>query len=221
MAAVLELLLADARTPTGAYAHSGGLEAALDGGAINAGEIPTFIAARLATVGFCEAAIAARACLAACVGQLLELELEWAARTPSPALRRAGRQLGRGFLRTAVSCWPDDSLLAGYHQRSELTPRPVVQGAVAHAAGLRATQAARLQLYDDAATVAAAAVKLVALDAARASSWLVGLADEIDRLAVAAASAQADGASLPSTATPLLDARALTHGATDGRLFAS
>ena len=209
---VLELLLADGRTPSGGHAHSGGLEAALAAGLE---DVPGFIRARLHTVGRCQAALAAAAAGAADLPALLLLDGEAAARTPVPAIRAADRQLGRGLLRTAAALWPHDTLLGAYRAESELTPRAVALGAVCRAAGLDAVAAARLSLYEDAAAVAAAAVKLTPLDAAQASGWVADLAGEIEALAVASPGP------LPSTATPLLDLRALAFAARDGRLFAS
>jgi urease accessory protein len=107
--------------------------------------------------------------------------------------------------------------VTAYRVASGSTPRPVALGAIARAGGLAPRAAARLSLYDDAATVAAAAVKLLPLDAAVASGWLVALAGELDALA----GAELAGGSPPSTSTPLLDRRALAHARGDGRLFAS
>jgi urease accessory protein len=216
MSPVLELLLADSRTPSGGYAHSGGLEAAVGEGLAVSG-VPAFVQARLLTVGRVEAAIAALAAEAATLDALLDLDQELAARTPAEPLRRASRQLGLGLLRTACSWWPEDRLLASYHTTSVLTPRPVALGAIARCAGLSALAAARLCLYDDAATVAAAAVKLLPLDAAQASGWLVALAEQIEELAGAAAA----GGLPPGAATPLLDRRAMLHDASRRRLFVS
>ncbi|HWF49972.1 MAG TPA: urease accessory UreF family protein [Solirubrobacteraceae bacterium] len=215
---VLELVLADARTPSGGHAHSGGLEAALQGG-LAPGEVAGFLRARLRTVGRCEAALAFRAAAATTLDELLALDLEAVARTPAEPLRRATRQLGRGLLRTAATWWPDDELLAGYRVASEATPRPVALGAIARAGGVSPSAAARLSLYDDAATVAAAAVKLLPLDAAVASGWLVALGGEIE--ALAASLEGGPEAAVPSTSTPLLDRRALVHAGEERRLFAS
>ncbi len=216
MSAVVELLLADGRTPTGGYAHSGGLEAAVSAG-LGAHGVPAFIRARLHTVGRCQAAVAAAAAGAGGLAGLLALDGEAAARTPVPAVRAADRRLGLGLLRTAAALWPEDRLLAAYRAASALTPRAVALGAVCRAAGLGALAAARLSLYEDAAGVAAAAVKLLPLDGAAASGWVAGLAGEIEALAGEAAA----GGWLPSTATPLLDRRALAHASADRRLFAS
>jgi urease accessory protein len=217
---VLDLVLADARTPSGSFAASGGLEAAVRAG-LAATEVPRFIRARLRTVGVCEASLAVAALGCGSVEGLLALDLEPAARTPAEPLRRVSAQLGRGLLRTASMWFPDHAVLAGYRSRSVLTPRPVVLGAVARAAGgVDPLALARVSLYEDAATVASAAVKLLPLDAAVTSAWVVALAAEIGALAATAVAAAAVG-DLPSTATPLLDERAMEFATTDRRLFVS
>jgi urease accessory protein len=217
-AAVLELLLADGRTPSGGYAHSGGLEAALAAG-LTASEVPAFARARLHTLGRCQAALAALAAACPTLDGLLELDREALARVPVPGLRAADRRLGQGLLRTARTLFPDHQLLGDYARESSSTPRAVALGAVARAGGMEPRQAARLSLYEDAAGVAAAAVKLTALDAARASAWVAALAAEIEELAELACAVVLE--TLPSPATPLLDRRAALHQASPGRLFAS
>jgi urease accessory protein len=226
MTGVLELMLADARTPSGGYAHSAGLEPLVSGG-LRATEIPAFIRARLRTVGFVEASFAAAACACPSVSGLLALDQELAARTPAEPLRRASRGLGRGLLRTGEIWFPEGSLLAEYRRLSSLSPRPICVGVLAGTGGLAPAAAARASLYDDAATVAAAAVKLLPLDAAVASGWVLALRGEIESLALIAATAgeglaeNGGFADLPSTATPRFDLRAMTHANTERRLFVS
>lgn len=216
VASVIELMLADSRTPTGGYAHSAGLEAAVgEGLAID--EIPGFMRARLRTVAFVEAAIAAAGTAAPDADGLLDLDIEWAARTPAAPLRTAARQLGLALLRVARTWWPDNALIGEYERRSGLFPRPVVLGAVARVAGIDAAGAARLSLYEDAAGVIAAAVKLLPVDTAVVSSMLAGMAGELEELAVRAAATALEA----STSTPLLEIRALTHANQQRRLFAS
>lgn len=233
-AAVLSLLLADSRTPAGGYAHSAGLEPAVAAG-LSAAEVPAFLAARLKTVAFVEAAFAAAACAHARrrsplsgvkrdgLAALLALDDELAARMPSAPQRSGARQLGRGLLRLGRRLWPGDSDLRAYAQESAWTPRPVAFGCVAHAAGLDPLATARLSLYEDAAGVAAAAVKLLPLDPAEATAWVAGSAQRIDALAPeaaqAASAAHAAAPDLPATATPLLDLRSLDHERLPGRLF--
>ena len=214
---VLDLMLADGRTPTGGYAHSGGLESML-AGCGPASDVPRFIAARLATVASVDAALAVAGLAAESVDRLLELDLEWAARTPAEPLRRAASSLGRGLLRSSAVWFGPQPLLDGYRAASELTPRPVALGAGARVGGLTPVAVARASLYDDAASVAAAAVKLMALDAAVACGWVLALGPQIDAVAAEAAR---DAAQIPSTSTPLLDRRAINHANTERRLFAS
>jgi len=52
----LMLLLADSRFPAGGYAHSGGLEAAVEDG-LGAGEVQAFVRGRLVGVAAAEAAL--------------------------------------------------------------------------------------------------------------------------------------------------------------------
>ncbi len=208
----LELLLADGRTPTGGFAHSGGLEAA----GLTAREVPHFIRARLRTVGLIDAAVAARA---AAGDDPRELDDAWAARTPVPAVRDAGRRLGRALLRLSLRLWPDTAL-EPYAAVSALTPRPVVLGLAGSAAGMEPLAVARLSLYDDAATVVSAAPKLLAVDALDATAWLAGVAPLIDALAARAA-AIGPTDPLPAPSTPLLDRRAFAHNLEERRLFVS
>ena len=215
MIAAAALLLADSRTPTGSYAHSGGLERAIAEG-LTADRVPEFIYGRLQTVGFTEAAFTAAAVNAGAT-RLGELDHEYAARTPSPALRAAASALGRSILRTGAQLFPSARGLTHYRETSTTTPRPIALGVVAAAAGLDPQTAALVALHDDAAMVASAAVKLVAVDAGAAAAWVATLGAEIARLARLAA----DAPQLPSVAAPLIELRSLAHAHDQRRLFAS
>jgi urease accessory protein len=206
---MLALLLADGRTPTGGHAHSGGLEPALADGPL---DVPAFIAARLETVARVEATAAALASRARTLDALRALEAELAARTPSAAARETARRLGLALLRTARTLFPDDPLLAAY-----AGPRPLVLGVAGAAARLSPLDIARLSLYEDAATVAAAAPKLLAVDAADASGWVAAVAPRVEALAAEAAAAT----ELSAATAPLLDLRAERHAHDTRRLFAS
>lgn len=202
---MLDLLLSDGRTPTGGFAHSGGVEAAR----VPLGDVPAFLRGRLQTVGLIDAATA----VAASRGQdPLALDVAWAARTPAPPLRDAARRQGRSLIRLANAVFP--GALDAYAAASSLTPRPVVLGLLARPAGLDAMRVAQLCLYDDAATCCAAVPKLYAIDALDVTGWLVALAPLIEQLAERAG----DG-DLPAPATPLLDLRALSHLDDSRRLF--
>ncbi|MGW5123760.1 urease accessory protein UreF [Streptomyces sp. NPDC004069] len=232
------LLLADGRFPSGGHAHSGGLEAAaaLDG-VRDLAALEEFLRGRLATTGVVTAAFTAAACAAfggtdrrgpdtdaalEALETLETLDHEFAARTPSPALRTASRRLGRQLLRAARTIWPHprlDELSAaprhGPHQ-------PVALGAVAAAAGLGPDAAALAAAHDAVLTPATAAVRLLGLDPFAVHAAVARLGPRIAAVAAEAADhAHTAPAALPSRAGPLLDIRAEHHAAWEVRLFAS
>jgi urease accessory protein len=205
---MLDLMLADARTPTGGFAHSGGIEPAR----LALAEIPAFVGGRLATVGLIDAAVAAAGAAGA---DAIMLEAEWAARTPAEPLRRAAGRQGQALLRLSRHLWP--GALDAYASASGATPRPVVLGLLGRLGGLDPEVVARLCLYDDAATCYAAVPKLYAIDAAEVARWLADLAPSIARLTAAAVAAPVGA--LPAASAPLLDVRAVAHAADPRRLF--
>ena len=103
------LTLADSRLPAGGHAHSGGVEQAIASGVVR--DVPSlaaFLGRRLRTAGAVAAGLAAAAC-GADVAALACLDAEADARTPSPALRAASRQQGRGLVRIGRRAWPAGS----------------------------------------------------------------------------------------------------------------
>lgn len=221
-AAILAMLLADSRFPAGTYAHSLGLEqAVLDGLTVEG--VPAFAAARMRLVADPEARLslaARRAAAAADLDGLAALDREHAARCPSPVLRERARRLGAQLLRTADTVWPD-GVSARYRRASSTTPRPIALGVVAAAAALDDERLAALALYEDVATVTAAAVKLLPLDAARAARWVAELAGEIAERAHAVAADRRPPAYRPAPAAVALELGAHAHEQRRERLFAS
>jgi urease accessory protein len=220
---VAALLLSDARTPTGSYAQSGGLEPAIADG-LPVGAVPDFIRGRLHTLALTEATLACAAARNAADGDLealLRLDGEALARCPSQQLRAASAALGRSILRTGAQVFAADAeLITAYRAASASTPRPVAFGVVAAAARLDPIEVAIVALYDDAATVAAAAVKLLALDSGTATGWVAAAAAEIHALARRAAAAAAAGDLLAYSA-PMIEQRSLSHASDQRRLFAT
>lgn len=225
MASVLSMLLGDGRFPAGSYAHSLGLEQAIADG-LEAEAVSDFIAARLRLVAEPEARIAVAARRGARsdgVEGALAVDEEFAARCPSPVLRESARRLGGALLRSAAAVWPaaDAALIERYRHASPTTPRPVALGVVAAATGLADEQLAALALYDDAATVASAALKLLPLDPADASRWVAELRRWIE---AAARTVAADGRPLaeqPAPAAIGLELAAAVHHDRRERLFVS
>jgi urease accessory protein len=203
----LMLLLADSRFPAGGYAHSLGLEEAVNGG-LRADDVPAFAAARqrLVAEGDARVAVAARR------GED-GVEEEWCARCPSPVLRDVSYRLGSQLLRSAAVIWPE---LA-----PRRTPRPVALGEVARTADLDDEATALLSLYDDAATVTSAALKLLPLDPAVTTRWLAELTPAMQLAARAIAADTRPLAEQPAPAAVALELAAAVHVQQRERLFAS
>jgi urease accessory protein len=200
---MLQLLLADSRFPSGAYAHSLGLEQAVADGLT---DVPAFMAARLRLVAESDARFAVEARRGNVQAE------EWAARCPSAVLREASHRLGRQLLRSAAVVFgvaPAD------------LPRPIALGVVAAAAGLSDVETAELALYDDASTVASAALKLLPLDPAVTARWVAELAPRMELAARAIAADATPLEDLPAPAAVALELAAPVHQRTRERLFAS
>ncbi|WP_341359386.1 urease accessory UreF family protein [Georgenia sp. M64] len=212
---LLLAMLADARLPSGAHTQSAGLEPALRAGMPPA-QVPAYLAARLRTVVLVEAgaAVVARHVTLA-GGDLAVVETAWAARTPSAALRSASRRLGRGYLRLADRLWPVPEA-----PRPPRPSRPVALGLLAARSGLGATDTARLVGYDDAQTVAAAALKLAPVDPVDATAWVLAAHPLIEELAGRVADLTAPH-EIPATGAPLVELWAEIHDTTTERLFSA
>jgi urease accessory protein len=238
--AVACLLLADSRFPAGSYAHSLGLEQAVSEGLHIDGVAP-FIGARLRLVAASEAALSVAARRAAAGtsaggangpsgarralrdddgGALAELDDEHAARCPSPVLRDVARRLGSQLLRSSATAWPS-ATIDRYRAESATTPRPVALGVVGAAAGLSDLEVAMVALYDDAATVACAALKLLGLDPAQTARWLAELAPRIGTVAREIADDPRPVAQQSAPAAVGLELAASRHADRTERLFVS
>jgi urease accessory protein len=212
------LLLADGRSPTGGYAHSGGVEAAVDGGWVTgADDLAAFLSGRLTTVGRVAAGLAAAAAGAGV--DLVRLDAEADARTPAPAAREASRAQGRALLRMVAVAWPDPRYAElGRHPHAAL-----VLGVAASAAGGSAADAAALAATNAVTGPASAAVRLLGLDPLAVTALLARLAPAVDRVAADAACSGELPDGLPDDAAPHLDVLAEIHRAPSlrARMFAS
>jgi urease accessory protein len=221
------LLLGDGRLPTGAHAHSFGLEAAVGRGLVaDVGDLVAWAIGCLHTVWTLEAAAAVLAHGVATAapddaGRWTALDAELAARTTSAPGRRTSRTLGRQLLRTGRAAWPGVALetVAGVHPDGPL--QPLALGAVVATAGVERDAVALLSLHHALQGVSTAAVRLLGLDPYAVTAACVGLAPALDAVAAAATTAGPDPADLPAGGAPLLDVHLHTHAATERRLFAS
>lgn len=214
------LVLADGRFPAGTHAHSGGAEAAVRAGRIvDSATLADFCRGRLHTAGLVAAGLAAAA-----AGGHDPLDLDEAAdaRTPSPALRRTSRRLGRQLMRAGRAAWPSATLDDLAQARPGGAHQPVVLGLVARAAGVTPLDAAHAAAYDAVSTPATAAVRLLGLDPFEAAAVLARLAPSVTGIAGEGARAAHGGIdAIPAAAAPLLEITAEDHATWPVRLFAS
>ena len=221
------MLLADARLPTGAHTQSAGLEPAIRAG-LPAASIPEYLRARLRTVTTVEAgaAVVARSrtltSTTDLASDLAEVDRAWRARTVSPAMRETAALLGRGYARLLARMWPAAPAVAALATLVGTcrggTSRAVVLGVAAALAGLSAGQLVRLIGYEEAQTVAAAALKLQPLDPMDATGWVIEAQPEIERM-VDELSSITDVADIPAVGAPLIEQWAEIHATTTQRLF--
>lgn len=208
----LALLLADARLPVAGHTQSAGLEPALGAGPV---DVPAYVALRLRTVTRTEAATAVVARAAVLAGDSLDpVQDAWAARTPSAAMRRTSRGLGRALVRLAPR-------LVGEVSTLPIEPsRPVVLGMLAAVGGMGARATARVVGYDDIQTVVAAALKLTPLDPAEATGWVVGAFGDLDALVADVADLTRPD-QIPARNAPVIEDHAERHAHTTRRLFSA
>jgi len=188
-----------------------------------AASLEAFCRGRLHTAGLVSAALAAAAVLGV---DPVALDAAADARTPSPALRVAGRKLGRQLMRAARAAWPSGELDALAREFPKGAHQSVVLGVAARAAGLEAVDAAYCAAYESVSGPASATVRLLSLDPFDATGVLARLAPEVDRVADRAVEAARrvvdDGVdAVPAASAPLLEISAEVHAAWAVRLFAS
>ena len=216
------LLLADSRFPTGAHAHSAGVEASHARGDVTSiADLEAFLEGRLLTTAPVDAAFAAAANRGRAADRQLDQEL--AIRTPSPRLRSISRTLGRQLLRPAERAWPSHRYdeLRVIHRDGPM--QPIALGVVAAAAGLSPVDAALCSLHHLVGAITTAAVRLMGLDPFEVHALAARFAPRLDGLAAQAADQAANRApgDLPSTTSVLGDILAQHHATWEVRLFAS
>ncbi|SDO50957.1 urease accessory protein [Nakamurella panacisegetis] len=219
-AELMLMLLSDARLPTGAHTQSAGLEPAINAG-LPPADVPAYIRARLTTVTAVEAGAAVvarhRALGADPTPGLRGVDRAWRARTISPALRETSVLLGRGYQRLVARLWPRHRAVIALGA-VERPGRAVVLGVAAACAGLNPAQLARLIGYDEAQTIAAAALKIAPLDPLEATAWVIGAQPVIERMAAGVAGLT-EPDQIPAFGAPLIEQWAEIHSTTTQRLF--
>lgn len=197
------LQLADSALPTGAFAHSGGLEAALQLGRCAGAEgVARFVEEALWSAG--SAALPFVSAAHADPARLVALDLRCEATLPGTVANRASRLQGQAFLRAAAAVRPDAveplaRALEGGRAPGHLAP---VFGAALGRLGAEAGLARRAFLFQTARGVLSAAVRLGAVGPLEAQGLLAAARGAGDAVEAATADRAPEAA---ATTSPLLD----------------
>jgi urease accessory protein len=219
------LRFVDSFFPSGGYAFSSGLEAAVQGGAVrNAEELSRYVVESLMTgIGEREA-VAVGLAHDACVSGVLEIALkadqELEAMKLGRESRTASRQMGRQVIRLAADRQTRLPLIEDYLAavEAERTPGHLALsfGLTLAAAGWSKEEAIAAFLYQTATGFVAAAMKLMPIGQ-REGQWLLeSWIEVIERVSHNAAHQQR----LQSW-SPVQDIYAMRHGRLESRLFRS
>ncbi|CAN5221744.1 urease accessory UreF family protein [soil metagenome] len=225
--AMARMLLADGRFPSGAHAHSAGVEAAVGAGLVrDLRDLEGWLVGCLHRHWLTEAAAAVHA--AGLVSDeapgegWVHLDGEMTARTTSPLQRRASRVLGRQMLRAGGAVWPHPTLTTAAAVHPDGPVLPLAQGAVGAAAGLDPADVAGICVYGSVQGASTAAIRLLGLDPYAVAGLLGRLASTVEQLTEAAVLAGAGSArDLPAQGAPVLDLLLAAHDRADMRLFAT
>jgi urease accessory protein len=211
--------LADSALPTGGFAHSGGLEAALQLGRCAGPEgVARFVEDALWNVGaaalpFVEAAHAAPERLGA-------LDRRADAALAEAVAKRASRLQGQAFLRAAAALAPDAITPLATQVEAARLPGHLapIFGAVTSRLGVSASDARRVFLFQAARGTLSAAVRLGAVGPFEAQRLLAQAGAPCEEILLATAGRAPEEA---ASAAPMLDLAQAHHDRLYSRLFRS
>lgn len=213
------LQLADSALPTGAFAHSGGLEASAQLGRVrDAAGLGAFLDEALwhagaAALPFVDAAHAAP-------DRLVAVDLACDAATPAHVANAASRLQGQAFLRAAAAARPVELAELEAEVRAARLPchlAPVFGAALARLAA-PGDEARRLFLFGAVRGIASAAVRLGLVGPLEAQRLLDGAGATAERVLAATAGRTVEEA---AAASPLLDLLQSQQDRLYSRLFRS
>ena len=219
------LRFVDSFFPSGGYAYSSGLEAAVQGGAVrNAEELSRFVVESLTTgIGEREA-VAAGLAHDTCVSDTLEIaftvDRELDAMKLGRESRTASRQMGRQVIRLAVEQNPSPPLLEDFLAAVEAGHSPghmaVSLGLTLAAAGWSKEDTIAAFLYQTATGFVSAAMKLMPIGQREGQRLLESWLKVIERVSQKAAHQR-----VLQSWSPVQDIYAMRHSRLESRLFRS
>ena len=219
------LRFVDSFFPSGGYAFSSGLEAAVQGGAVrNAEELSRYVVELLTTgIGEREAAavgLAHDACVSCVMEIAFKADLELDAMKLGRELRAASRQMGRQVIRLAANHQERYPLIEDYRAAVEAEQTPghlaLCFGLTLAAAGWSKEDTVAAFLYQAATGFVAAAMKLMPIGQREGQRLLEDWIEVIERVSQQAAYQQ----ELRSW-SPVQDIYAMRHSRLESRLFRS
>ena len=219
------LRFVDSFFPSGGYAFSSGLEAAVQGGAVrNAEELSRYVIESLTTGMGEREAVAVGMAHDAFVSGILEIafkaDLELEAMKLGRESRTASRQMGRQVIRLAATQHVRPLLIEDYRAAVEAAQTPghlaVSLGLTLAAAGWSKDDTIAAFLYQAATGFVAAAMKLMPLGQREGQRLLEGWIEVIERVSHQAAHQR----ELRSW-SPVQDIYAMRHSRLESRLFRS
>jgi urease accessory protein len=219
------LRFVDSFFPSGGYAFSSGLEAAVQGGAVqNAEELSRYVVELLTTgIGEREAVVvglAHDAFLSGTLKNVLNADRELEAMKLGRESRTASRQMGRQVIRLAADQLTREPLIDDYLAAVEAERTPghlaVSLGLTLAAAGWSKEDTIAAFLYQTATGFVAAAMKLLPLGQREGQRLLESWIEVIERVSHNAACQQ-----VLQSWSPIQDIYAMKHSRLESRLFRS
>lgn len=219
------LRFVDSFFPSGGFAYSSGLEAAVQGGLVkNAEDLSRFVIESLTTGMGEREAVAAGLAHDAFVSEILELALnadrELDAMKLGRESRTASRQMGRQVMRVAAEHTAQAPLLGDFLAAVESGATPghmaVSFGLALAAAGWSKEETIAAFLYQTATGYVAAAMKLLPIGQREGQRLLESWLEVIERVSRQAASQQ-----VLQSWSPVQDIYAMRHSRLESRLFRS
>jgi len=219
------LRFVDSFFPSGGYAFSSGLEAAVQGGAVrNADELSRYVVESLTTgIGEREAVavgLAHDACVSGLMDGAFNADRELEAMKLGQESRAASRQMGRQIIRLAAGQQAQHPLIDNYRAavEAELTPGhlAVSFGLTLAVAGWSKEDSIAAFLYQTATGFVAAAMKLLPIGQREGQRLLESWIEIIERV-----SRQAAQQRVLHSWSPVQDIFAMRHARLESRLFRS